>query len=64
MQLEGELDYMKHDMQYTSIKELRTENELYNSELIRLRQMCHALMQNQSGVQNSQNKVDLTLELH
>ena len=51
-------------MQTTSVKELRLENELLNSELIRLREMCSALMQNQSGVQSGNNKVDLTLELN
>jgi hypothetical protein len=55
---------MKYDMQTTSVKELRLENELLNSELIRLREMCSALMQNQSGVQSGNNKVDLTLELN
>lgn len=44
--------------------ELKIENELLNSELIRLREKCCELLKNQDGVNSGNNKVDLSLELY
>ena len=43
-QSENHLEYVKRDVQFTRLAELRTENEFCIAEMVRLRQLCDTLV--------------------